>query len=195
MIKFRLFMTGLVFSYLLTGCMAPPPPDNISNVCNIFHQYPSWYRAAKRVERRWAVPVPVQMAIMHQESKFDGYARPPRTKILGFIPWTRPTTALGYSQALNGTWDLYRKTEGGYFASRTNFADAVDFIGWYANMAYRLARVPRSDAFRLYLAYHEGIGGYQRGTYRYKRWLVPVAHKVSRRAALYKKQLVVCHRT
>ena len=62
-------------------------------------------------------------------------------------------------------------------------------------MAYRLARVPRRDAFKLYLAYHEGIGGYQRGTYRYKRWLVPVAHKVSRRAALYKKQLIVCHRT
>lgn len=183
---------GLVLLSVLSGCMPPPPPSDLSNVCRIFKQYPSWYRAAKDVERRWWVPVPVQMAIMYQESKFDAYARPPRTKLLGVIPWKRPTTAYGYSQALDGTWALYRKSDGGFFASRTNFADAVDFIGWYANLAYRRAHIPRHNAYELYLAYHEGIGGYQHKTYLRKAWLMPVAHNVSYRAKLYKKQLAYC---
>lgn len=176
----------------LTACMPPPPPQDISNVCHMFHQYPSWYRATKSVEKRWGVPIPVQMAILHQESKFDGSARPPRIWLLGIIPWKHPTTAYGYSQALDGTWDLYRRTEGSFFSSRTDFYDAVDFIGWYANLAHRQAHISRHNAYKLYLAYHEGIGGYQRGTYWHKHWLIPVAHKVSYRAALYKKQLSYC---
>ena len=177
----------------LSGCMPPPPPADVSNICHVFKQYPNWYRHAKSVERRWRVPVPVQMAIVHQESKFDGYARPPRTKLLWVIPWTRPTTAYGYSQALNGTWDGYRHSDGGFFASRTSFADAVDFIGWYANLANRKAGIPRSNAYALYLAYHEGIGGYQRKTYLRKHWLMPVARKVEQRARIYRAQMTYCH--
>ncbi len=179
----------MFFCLYLTGCMTVPPPKRLDNVCSIFRQHPQWYRDAKDVERRWRVPVAVQMAIIHQESKFDSTARPPRTKLLGFIPWTRPTTAYGYSQALNGTWSLYRHSNGGYFASRNSFDDAVDFIGWYANQAYLRARIPRSNAYALYLAYHEGVTGYMRQTYRRKPWLIGVAHKVERRAKMYQMQL------
>ena len=188
-----LVCAGLLLS-LLTGCMTSRPPSDVSNVCNIFKENPRWYRHAKSVEKRWLVPVPVQMAIMHQESRFVADARPPRRKLFSVIPWKRPTTAYGYSQALDGTWSLYRKSDGGYFASRTNFADAVDFIGWYANQAHRKAGIPRSNAFDLYLAYHEGIGGYQRKTFLRKGWLLPVARKVAWRAKLYHQQLSSCRR-
>ncbi|HVT63328.1 MAG TPA: hypothetical protein VHD33_07590 [Legionellaceae bacterium] len=177
---------------MITACMPPRQPSDVSNVCRIFKENPHWYRHAKSIEKRWWVPVHVQMAIVHQESKFDAYARPPRTKLFSIIPWKRPSTAYGYSQALNGTWALYRKSEGGFFASRTNFADALDFIGWYANQAHRRARIARSDAYSLYLAYHEGIGGYQRKTYMRKSWLPPVARKVAYRAELFRKQLAYC---
>jgi len=179
---------------LLAGCASPPPRD-INNVCNIFREYPSWYKASLDVERRWLVPVHVQMAIIHQESKFDAHARPPRTKLLWIIPWTRPSTAYGYSQALNGTWANYKHTDGSYFASRNDFADGVDFIGWYANQAYKKARINRSDAYNLYLAYHEGIGGFQAKTYLKKAWLMPVAHKVSARSEIYKAQLGSCKKS
>lgn len=175
----------------LTSCVSPPPKD-VNNICNIFRQYPKWYRDAKDVEKRWKVPVPVQMAIIHQESKFDGTARPPRTKLLSVIPWKRPSTAYGYTQALHSTWDQYRRTNGWMLSSREDFGDGVDFIGWYANQANIKAGIPRTDAYSLYLAYHEGVGGYQRKTYLKKGWLISVARKVKARSALYAMQLNSC---
>lgn len=188
----RLLWVGIVMVFMiLTGCVTPPPRD-VNNVCNIFKQYPRWYRASRDVERRWRVPVTVQMAIMHQESKFSATAMPNRTKILWIIPWKRPSTAYGYTQALRGTWALYKQSRGGVFASREDFEDGVDFIGWYADEAYRRARIPRNNAYALYLAYHEGVGGYQHRSYLKKPWLIAVAHKVSAREQLYRAQLARC---
>ncbi|WP_019217106.1 transglycosylase SLT domain-containing protein [Legionella tunisiensis] len=186
-------LTLIAFSLLLISCASPPPRD-VNNICHIFKQYPRWYWDAQDVEHRWRIPISVQMAIIHQESKFDANAKPPRTKLLWIIPWKRPSTAYGYSQALHSTWRLYKRAgDGGrYFASRDVFADAVDFIGWYANQANRRAGIPRDDAYRLYLAYHEGIGGYQQRTYLKKPWLVQVARKVKARSYLYQAQLTQC---
>ena len=189
----RLQRASLLFlCSVLVGCVSTPPA-NVTNICHIFRQYPRWYTASMDVERRWRVPVAVQMAIIHQESKFDGTAKPPRTKLLWVIPWKRPSTAYGYTQALDGTWSLYRHSQGSLWASRESFSDGVDFIGWYANLAHRRAGISRSDAYSLYLAYHEGIGGYMQKTYLRKSWLIPVAHKVSARAQIYQAQLKACH--
>jgi hypothetical protein len=176
---------------LLTACVSKPPSD-INNICNVFKQYPKWYTDAKDVERRWKIPVPVQMAIIHQESKFDARARPPRTKLLWVIPWKRPSSAYGYTQALHSTWQEYKNSNGGLFSSRDDFGDGVDFIGWYANQAHIKAGIARADAYQLYLAYHEGIGGYQRKTYLNKPWLITVAHKVKAKSQLYAMQLNYC---
>lgn len=180
-----------MFTPLLTACVSRPPSD-VNNLCKIFRQYPQWYSDAKDVERRWRVPVPVQMAIIHQESKFNARARPPRQKLLWVIPWKRPSSAYGYTQALHSTWNSYKQSGGGWFASRNSFSDGVDFVGWYANQANRIARIPRTDAYSLYLAYHEGIGGYQRRTYLRKSWLIQVARKVKARSQIYAMQLNSC---
>jgi len=188
--NFNLFIL-VSLTLLLTSCVKHAP-SNIENVCHMFREYPQWYRDAKDVERRWKVPVPVQMAIVHQESKFEASARPPRTKFLWVIPWKRPSTAYGYAQALNGTWKEYKRDNGGLFSSRDTFGDGVDFIGWYANGAYRKAGVTRNDAYSLYLAYHEGVGGYQRKSYMKKPWLIQVARKVKAKSQLYTMQLNSC---
>lgn len=186
-----LLLSAILF--LLAGCATTPPPRDVNHICHVFKQYPRWYREAKGVERRWHVPVNVQMAIIHQESKFDGGAMPPRRKLLWIIPWSRPSTAYGYSQALNSTWKLYQRSHGHYWAARDSFGDAVDFIGWYAHQANVRAHIPPNDPYRLYLAYHEGVGGYLKRTYLRKPWLIQVAHKVSARAAIYNAQLKRCH--
>ncbi|NDH69045.1 MAG: hypothetical protein EBY22_14310 [Gammaproteobacteria bacterium] len=134
------------------------------------------------------------MAIIHQESKFVANAKPPYQFFLGIIPLGRPSTAYGYAQVLDSTWDLYKQNNGGWLSSRTNFVDSVDFIGWYANQAYKQARIPRSNAYELYLAYHEGIGGYLNKSYLKKRWLMQVARKVDARSRLYQAQLASCRR-
>lgn len=187
-----LFLIPIVF--LLLSCASPPPQD-VNNICNIFEQYPKWYRDALDVEKRWRVPIAVQMAIIHQESKFEAGARPPRTKLMWVIPWKRPSSAYGYTQALRSTWSLYKRSNigGSIWSSRDVFSDAVDFVGWYINEAHVRAGISRKDAYHLYLAYHEGIGGYQRRSYLKKAWLVQVAHKVSARSQIYAAQLRQCH--
>ena len=70
----KIGILGIVVSVLLTACATLPPPSNVNNLCSIFRQYPDWYRATQDVSVRWRVPVTVQMAIMHQESKFDANA-------------------------------------------------------------------------------------------------------------------------
>lgn len=178
-------------SLLISAC-TPPPPQNAFDVCEIFTQYPKWYWAAKSSEQQWGVPVDVQMAILFQESSFKGKAKPPRTKILWVIPWKRPTSAYGYSQAIDQTWENYKKQTGHWHAQRTNFRDAADFVGWYGATANRKLGIPKNNAYDIYLAYHEGFGGYARCTYKSQTWLMNAAKKVSVNADRYKRQLHKC---
>lgn len=182
-----------LLALLLTGCVSSPP-DNPGNVCSIFEDRRSWYRAAKRSEERWQVPIPVNMAILYQESAYRGRAKPPRRYYLGFIPGPRPSNAYGYAQALDSTWNDYKRASGNGGARRSNFGDAVDFVGWYNNNSNRINGIARNDAYKLYLAYHEGNGGYSRGTYRDKDWLLQAARNVQNNADRYTTQLQGCRR-
>lgn len=182
-----------LLALLLTGCVSSPP-DNPGNVCSIFEDRRSWYRAAKRSEERWQVPIPVSMAILYQESAYRGRAKPPRRYYLGFIPGPRPSNAYGYAQALDSTWNDYKRASGNGGARRSNFGDAVDFVGWYNNNSNRINGIARNDAYNLYLAYHEGNGGYSRGTYRDKDWLLQAARNVQNNADRYMTQLQGCRR-
>ena len=183
---------GILSSLLLLTSCSTTPPRNVNDACAIFAEYGDWYPDAKAASRRWNVPIPVLLAIIHQESAFRADAQPPRTWYLGFIPGSRPSSAYGYSQALDGTWDRYIAATGRHGADRDDFADAVDFTAWYVNETTLRTGVARSDAYRQYLAYHEGQAGFAKGTYRKKPWLMERARKVSRQAARYGSQLARC---
>ncbi|QIB64400.1 transglycosylase SLT domain-containing protein [Kineobactrum salinum] len=176
---------------LLSACTTAPPA-NPDNVCSIFREKKGWYGDAYKARANWHSPIPVMMAIMHQESRFVAKAKPPRRRILGIIPGPRLSDSFGYSQALGSTWKAYQRSTGRGGADRDDFADAIDFIGWYNNESLKHSGIARDDSYRLYLAYHEGHGGYNRGTYRNKPWLQKVAQKVSARAGLYRSQLAAC---
>jgi hypothetical protein len=167
-------------------------PKNLDNACSIVSQRPNYLKAMERTERRWGVPVPVQMATIYQESKFIGNARTPRQYTLGVIPMGRQSSAYGYSQALNGTWDDYREDTGRRRAKRDDIDDATDFMGWYMHGTTEKLGISKSDAERQYLAYHEGRNGYARGTYKRKTWLMRVANEVAQRAVTYDAQLISC---
>ena len=96
---------------------------------------------------------------------------------------------------MKGTWNWYKKKTGNWSASRDDFADVVDFIGWYGSMSDKTLGINKRDARNQYLAYHEGHGGYQRKTYKRKPWLLEVAKKVERNAARYRAQLAKCENT
>jgi hypothetical protein len=181
----------LPFLFSLAACTAVPP-KNSDNLCATFREKEEWYADAKQSFEKWGVPIPVQMAIMHQESHFVADAEPPRTWLLGIIPWFRPSSAYGYAQVLDETWDDYLDKAGSFGADRDEFADAADFIGWYCNLSNARLGISKGDAKNLYLAYHEGHGGYQRKSYLNKAWLKQVADKVAYRARLFQSQLDKC---
>ena len=173
------------------GC-ATSPPQNTSDACAIFEEKDGWYDSAKDSYEKWGVPVHVQLAIIRQESSFKHDAKPPRQKLLWVIPWTRQSSAYGYAQIKDSTWDWYRDKTGNRWADRDDFDDAVDFVGWYCNTSHRILGISKWDAYNQYLAYHEGHGGFKRKTYRKKKWLVKTARKVDSNAKRYRAQLARC---
>lgn len=191
----RLLRASILFVFLAScGGGNFSAPRNMDDACSIARERPNYYRAMKATERKWRVPVHVQMAIMYQESKFIGNARTPHQYALGIIPMGRQSSAYGYSQALDSTWDDYRKEERRSGARRDRINDATDFMGWYMDESSEKLGISKADARSQYLAYHEGRTGFARGSYRSKGWLVSVADKVESRAALYQGQLRACGR-
>ena len=167
-------------------------PRSLDNACSILKERPKYARAFKATERRWGVPVHVQMATIHQESKFISDARPPYRYAAGVIPIGRQSSAYGYSQALDGTWKEYRGATNRRSPRRHRIRDASEFMGWYKAETNRKLGISLSDARNQYLAYHEGRGGYARGSHRKKSWLLRVADKVERRSQMYANQLRNC---
>ena len=178
---------------IVASCVASQP-NNISNVCSIFEDRPGWYRAAKASEDRWGIPIPVNMAFIYQESSFRARARPERSRVLWVLPGPRPSSAFGYAQALDSTWDEYQSRSGNGGASRSDFDDAIDFVAWYNANSTRLSGIGTYDARNLYFAYHEGNGGYQRGGYRNKDWLIDAANRVQQNSERFSSQLSSCQR-
>lgn len=181
----------LVCCWLIMGCVTSPPRQ-ADNICDIFAEKRGWYRKANRAAERWDSNVPMIMAFMFQESSFIGNARPPRGKFLWIFPGRRPSSAYGYSQAKRSTWRWYQEDTGQRRARRTRFGDAADFIGWYNKKSSTMARISTHDSYNLYLAYHEGQGGFRRGTYQNKPWLKGVAQRVAARTQRYQRQLQAC---
>jgi hypothetical protein len=174
----------------LAGC-ATTPPKQQHNLCAVFEQYPSWYDYAKASEQKWGVPIHIQMAFVRHESSYREDARPAYEWFL-FIPLGRPSSAQGYAQIQDPAWRDYKKETGGLLKSRADMEDALDFVGWYNNKSNKMLGIPKWDAKRLYLAYHEGHGGYRRGTFRNKPALDRIANRVDSTARQYGAQLRRC---
>ncbi|MDG1164381.1 MAG: hypothetical protein P8P26_08440 [Porticoccaceae bacterium] len=185
---FRLRVIALLF--FLTGC-STYQPSQVNDVCRIFYGETDWYEDARRSSKRWGTPIGVMMAIIKQESTFQAKVRPNRPKFL-FIPLPRKSSAYGYAQAQDPAWNDYRKDTGNWSHDRDDFGDAINFVGWYTNMTQKRLGISKWDPYKQYLAYHEGWGGYSRGSYNKKPQLLTVAKKVQRTAESYGAQLQQC---
>ncbi|MDA1077172.1 MAG: lytic transglycosylase [Proteobacteria bacterium] len=176
------------------SCSSTPsgPPSAQDDICAIFAERPGWRDAALASAIRWGAPVEVQMAIIWKESSFRSEARPRKRYALGLIPWGRISSAYGYAQAIDSTWDWYRSESGNSGADRDDFEDASDFVGWYMGKTLVTSQILMHDAFNHYLAYHDGHTGFKRGDWKNKDWLRAVATQVADQAARYRGQLRSC---
>jgi hypothetical protein len=180
----------ILSAIFIVGCSSIP--QNTSNSCSIFNERYLWYKHAKKTEQKWGTPIYIQLAIIKMESDFDWLAKPPRQKLFKIIPFKRPSSSFGYSQAVKGTWEQYKNETGNKLATRTRFKDSVDFIGWYTDKTESLLKISKKDAFRQYLAYHEGWGGYK--NYKNNQKVIVLAKKVEKQSNKYKAQLQDCQK-
>lgn len=185
------YLIAIILVILLVGC-TDAPPRNPENICSIYKEKRTWYKASLNTERKWGVFPQIPMAFIHQESKYNGTALPPRKYILWIIPWGRVSSSYGFAQAQTPVWNDYIKDTGNFGARRNNFVDSIDFIGWYVDKTSKINNVSKQDTYNQYLNYHEGWGGYRRKTYTSKSWLIGVAHKVQVRANTYGSQYRSC---
>ena len=165
-------------------------PKNTADGCLIFSERYLWYKHAVKTEKKWGTPIYLQLAIIKMESDFDWLAKPPRQKLFKVVPYKRPSSSFGYSQAVKGTWKQYKQETGNKFATRTRFKDSVDFIGWYTNKTEKILKISKKDVFRQYIAYHEGWGNYK--NYKSNNKVILIAKKVEKQSSKYKDQLSKC---
>ena len=177
----------LIF-FLLTGCSSIPA--NTANSCLIFDERYLWYKHTKASYEKWGAPIHLQLAFIKKESDFNWLAKPPRRKLFKVIPFKRPSSSFGYSQAVEGTWKQYKKETNNPLATRARFKDSVDFIGWYVNKTHKLLKIPKNDAYRQYLAYYKGWGDYK--NYSKDQKAIIYAKSTKDFASNYRKQLTTC---
>ena len=180
----------IIILFFISACSSIP--SNTSSSCSIFNERYLWFKHAKKSEKKWGTPIYLQLAIIKMESDFDWLAKPPRQKLFKVIPYKRPSSSFGYSQAVKGTWEQYQIETGNKLATRTRFKDSVDFIGWYTDKTESLLKISKKDAFRQYLAYHEGWGGYK--NYKNNQKVIVLAKKVEKQSNKYKSQLQDCQK-
>ena len=178
----------IILLLLVSSCSSIP--KNTLNSCSIFEEKYLWYKHAKKTEKKWGTPVYLQLAIIKMESSFDRFAKPPRQKLFKVVPYKRPSSSFGYSQAVKGTWKQYKEETGNKFATRARFKDSVDFIGWYTNKTEKILKVSKKDAFKQYIAYHEGWGNFK--NYKSNAKVINLAKRVEKQSKIYKQQLSEC---
>ena len=180
----------LIFFIFLFITACSSIPTNTSNSCLIFDERYLWYKHSKKVEQKWGTPIYIQLAIIKMESDFDWLAKPARKKLFKVIPYKRPSSSFGYSQAVKGTWEQYKRETGNKLATRARYKDSVDFIGWYTSKTEEILKVSKKDAFKQYLAYHEGWGNFK--NYKNNKKVIKLAKKVEKQSNIYKSQLLKC---
>jgi len=180
----------LILLFFIVACSSVP--KNTRNSCEIFEERYLWYKHAKASYKKWGVPIHIQLAFIKKESDFNWIAKPPRVKLFKVIPFKRPSSSFGYSQAVEKTWQQYKRETNKKLATRARFKDSVDFIGWYVNKTTTLLKIPKNDAYRQYLAYYKGWGDYK--NYSKDRKAIIYAKSVKETASKYRKQLTLCRK-
>ena len=182
-----------IFLFFLTSCSSVPKYPQ--NACKIFGQNYLWYKSIKKSSETYGVPAHIILAFVNKESAFKRWARPKRTKIFKIIPYKRPSSSLGYSQAVKKTWELYKTETDNPLALRTRFKDSVMFIGWYMSKTKKINKIPLNDSYRQYLNYYLGWGSYAKKTYKTDKKAIIFAKNVQKQSKIYKSQLSECEKS
>ena len=183
------FFHILILFFLVSCSSIPKYP---SNACKIFGEKYLWYKHSKKSSEVYDVPIYVILAFVKKESGFNRWAKPKRKKLFKIVPYKRPSSSFGYSQAVKKTWEQYKNETNNPLALRTRFKDSAMFIGWYINKTNKINNIPKNDAYRQYLNYYLGWGDYAKKVYKTDKKSIILAKNVQKQSNIYKSQLREC---
>ena len=184
------YLIHFVVFLFLTSCSSIPRYPQ--NACKIFGENYLWYKHAKKSSETYGAPIHIILAFVNKESGFNRWAKPPRQKLFKVVPYKRPSSSLGYSQAVKKTWELYKTETNNPLALRTRFKDSVMFIGWYIKKTNKINKISIKDSYRQYLNYYLGWGSYAKKVYKTDKNSIIFAKSVEKQSKIYKKQLQEC---
>ncbi len=182
-----------IIFFFLTSCSSVPKYPQ--NACKIFGENYLWYKSAKKSSDTYGVPIHIILAFVNKESGFNRWAKPKRTKLFKIVPYKRPSSSFGYSQAVKKTWEMYKTESNNTLALRTRFKDSVMFIGWYINKTNKINKIPLNDSYRQYLNYYLGWGNYTKKAYKMDKRAILFAKNVKKQSSIYKSQLRECKKS
>ena len=181
----------IIFLFLSSCSSVPKYPQN---ACKIFSENYLWYKSAKKSSDIYGAPIHIILAFVKKESAFNRWAKPKRTKLFKIVPYKRPSSSFGYSQAVKKTWELYKTETNNPLALRTRFRDSVLFIGWYMKKTKKINKIPLHDSYRQYLNYYLGWGNYSKKMYKTDKKAIIYAKSVQKQSSVYKGQLAECRK-
>jgi len=185
----RNFIYLIVFFFLVSCSSVPKYPEN---ACKIFGEKYTYLKYSRAASKKWNVPISSILAVINKESGFKRFAKPKRTKLFKIIPYRRPSSSFGFSQAVNKTWDLYKKENKKPVALRISFKNSSDFIGWYFWKTNKINKVSFNDTRNMYLNYYLGWEAYKNKVYQNDKKAIIFAKSVEKQAKIYKNQLQEC---
>ena len=183
----------LVIFLFINSCSSIPKYP--TNACKIFGEKYLWYKNIKKSSEIYGAPVYIILAFVNKESGFNRWAKPKRNKLFKIIPYKRPSSSFGFSQAIKKTWELYKTETDNPLALRTRFKDSVMFIGWDINKTNKINKIPFNDPYRQYLNYYLGWGNYKNKTYKTDKNAIIYAKSVEKQSTIYKNQLKECQKS
>jgi len=192
----KILNKNLIFFFILifiTSCSSVPKYPQ--NACKIFGENYLWYKSIAKSSKKYGAPVHIILAFVNKESGFNRWAKPKRTKLFKVIPYKRPSSSFGYSQAVNKTWELYKTETNNPLALRARFRDSVFFISWYISKTNKINKIPLNDAYRQYLNYYLGWGNYSKKVYETDKKAIIYAKNVEKQSKIYKSQLRECQKS
>ena len=179
----------IIFLFLASCSSVPKYPQN---ACKIFEEKYFYLKYTRAASKKWGVPISSILAVINKESGFRRFAKPKKLKIFKIIPYRRPSSSLGFSQAVNKTWDLYKKENNKPAALRISYKSSSDFIGWYFWKANKINKVSLNNTRDLYLNYYLGFSAYKNKAYQTDKKAIIYAKSVEKQAKIYKSQLLEC---
>jgi len=182
----------VIFLFVVSCSSVPKYP---LNACKIFNEKYLWYKHSKKSSETYGVPINIILAFVNKESGFNRWAKPKRTRLFKVVPYKRPSSSFGYSQAVKKTWELYKTETKSPLALRTRFKDSVMFIGWYINKTNKINKIPVNDSYRQYLNYYLGWGNYAKKDYERDKKAIIFAKSVQKQSKIYKNQLMKCEKS